>query len=129
MNRDDLIVNITFAWEGAIAHGQTGRPALFGISRRFPSLRSTIEQRLILAFVKSHRQFASLIFPQLALISPGGARAQSSIEQKGFPQIDGFCCRHLDEQKRLAEVMGAMDLLIATRNSRCSQPSRSKSAD
>ncbi len=108
VNRDDLIVNITFAWEGAIALVKPEDERCL-VSHRFPTYEVDRE-KVDPAFVKyivNRKPF----FSQLALISPGGAGRNRVLNKKDFLRLT-VSLPPLGEQKRLAEVMGAMDLLI-----------------
>lgn len=105
---NDLIVNITFAWEGAIALVKPGDEHCL-VSHRFPTYEIDSE-RADPGFVK-HIVNCKPFFSQLALISPGGAGRNRVLNKKDFLKL-AVSLPPLGEQKRLAQVMGAMDLLI-----------------
>lgn len=108
VNCNDLIVNITFAWEGAIALVKPGDQHCL-VSHRFPTYEIDSE-KADPGFVK-HIVNCKPFFSKLALISPGGAGRNRVLNKKDFLKLV-VSLPPLGEQKRLAQVMGAMDLLI-----------------
>lgn len=105
----DLIVNITFAWEGAIA---IAKPSDHGglVSHRFPTYIFNREQVIheFFEYVIEDRRFRQT----LDLISPGGAGRNRVLSKKAFVEI-----KHrfptLQEQRKIAGFLGAVDTKIA----------------
>lgn len=109
VRENDLIVNITFAWEGAIAivpkEDDGGH-----VSHRFPTYE--FQKDLV-----SHEYFRSAIanrrfLQKLDLISPGGAGRNRVMSKPEFLKL-----RHtfptLPEQKKIAAFLGVVDAKIA----------------
>ncbi len=113
LNCGDVIVNITFAWEGAIA---TVKPEDINclVSHRFPTYRVDRE-RADPEFVK-HIINRKEFFSQLALISPGGAGRNRVLNKKDFLKLT-VPMPPLAEQKRLARILTTLDDLIANQQS------------
>jgi len=108
LNRDNLIVNITFAWEGAIAFVKPeDEPCL--VSHRFPTYEVDREKAdpHFVKYIVNCKQF----FSQLALISPGGAGRNRVLNKRDFLKLE-VSLPSLTEQKRLAQILGGIDLLI-----------------
>lgn len=116
VNRDDLIVNITFAWEGAIASVKPEDERCL-VSHRFPSyaVNHEIADPGFVKYIVNRKAF----FSQLALISPGGAGRNRVLNKKDFLKLE-VPLPPLSEQKRLAQVLGTMDLLIEKETSQLS---------
>ena len=108
VNRDYLIVNITFAWEGAIASVKPEDERCL-VSHRFPSyaVNREIADPGFVKYIVNRKAF----FSQLAFISPGGAGRNRVLNKKDFLKLE-VSLPSLSEQKRLAQVLGMMDLLI-----------------
>lgn len=104
----DLIVNITFAWEGAIA---IARPEDDGglVSHRFPTYR--FKEKLL------HREFFRYVIQQerfkhiLGLISPGGAGRNRVMSKMDFLKIT-WLFPSLAEQKKIAGFLNSIDAKI-----------------
>jgi type I restriction enzyme S subunit len=105
---NDLIVNITFAWEGAIAiakiedHGGL-------VSHRFPTYQIKNDQSSSEYFRHFIRQ--NKIKDILALISPGGAGRNRVLNKKDFLRIKLFFPCLLEQQK-IANCLTALDKKI-----------------
>lgn len=108
VKRDDIIVNITFAWEGAIAAVKAEDEHCL-VSHRFPSYEVD-RDKADPAFVK-YILNCKPFFSQLALISPGGAGRNRVLNKKDFLKLT-VSLPSLAEQKRLAITMTEMDALI-----------------
>jgi len=103
--KDDLIVNITFAWEGAIALvGPDGDGAL--VSHRFPTYIFDTSKMLPEYF--KHLMVTDRFFYQLDLISPGGAGRNRVMNKGDFLKIL-VTIPGVEEQKKIAGVLGGMD--------------------
>jgi len=103
--KDDLIVNITFAWEGAIAMvGPDGDGAL--VSHRFPTYVFDTSKMLPEYF--KHLMVTDRFFYELDLISPGGAGRNRVMNKGDFLKIT-VTIPSIEEQKKIAGVLGGMD--------------------
>lgn len=97
----DLIVNITFAWEQAIAIATTRDDGALA-SHRFPTY--------IFQKGKGNRDFFKFFIVQskmkkaLELISPGGAGRNRVMNKKDFIKLE-FLFPEFEEQTRIAEVL------------------------
>ena len=110
--KDDLIVNITFAWEGAIALvGPDGDGAL--VSHRFPTYVFDTSKMLPEYF--KHLMVTTRFFYELDLISPGGAGRNRVMNKGDFLKI-AVTVPDIEEQKKIAGVLGGMDEQIALLN-------------
>lgn len=116
VKENDLIVNITFAWEGAIAiAGASDDGAL--VSHRFP----TYEFNTGLAIPEYFRHVIvqKWFVERLGLISPGGAGRNRVLSKKDFGKLE-VLMPSVEEQCRIATVLDTCDkeieLLIKQRN-------------
>lgn len=104
----DLIVNITFAWEGAIAIVKKEDEGGL-VSHRFPTYVFKSDQT-------THEYFKHIIQEKrfkymLDLISPGGAGRNRVLSKKEFLKLKwDFPC--VQEQKKIASFLGALDRKI-----------------
>ena len=108
VKREDLIVNITFAWEGAIAiAGSSDDGAL--VSHRFPTYTFSKDQTLpeFFKFKIVDKQFVY----KLGLISPGGAGRNRVMSKADFLKLKVFLPK-LDEQQKIADCLDSVDALI-----------------
>jgi type I restriction enzyme S subunit len=97
----DLIVNITFAWEGAIAIVPPEHDGRL-VSHRFPTYRPK-EQKVstnYLGYLITQDKFKYL----LSGISPGGAGRNRVMSKKDFLKLEVFI-PDLDEQEKIAEFL------------------------
>jgi type I restriction enzyme, S subunit len=106
---DDLIVNITFAWEGAIAIARsTDTGAL--VSHRFPTYRFK-EDEAIPEFFRYSICDKQLIY-QLGVISPGGAGRNRVLNKREFLKLTRpLPC--LPEQRKITACLASLDERIA----------------
>ncbi len=110
--KDYLIVNITFAWEGAIALvGPDGDGAL--VSHRFPTY--VFDTSKMLPDYFKHLMVTDRFFYELDLISPGGAGRNRVMNKGDFLKIT-VTVPDIEEQKKIAGVLGGMDEQIALLN-------------
>lgn len=109
VKENDLIVNITFAWEGAVAIvGKEDENGL--VSHRFPTYEFNKTKITI--------DFFRFLYPtsrfknELELISPGGAGRNRVLKKGDFLKI-GFLFPTLSEQTRIASFFTVLDKKIA----------------
>jgi len=103
--KDDLIVNITFAWEGAIAMvGSEGDGAL--VSHRFPTYVFDTSKMLPEFF--KHLMVTERFFYELDLISPGGAGRNRVMNKGDFLKIV-VKIPGVEEQRKIAGILCALD--------------------
>jgi type I restriction enzyme S subunit len=105
VEENDLIVNITFAWEGAIAiAGKQDKGAL--VSHRFPTFIVNIDNATInyLRYVIIQPRFKYL----LGLISPGGAGRNRVLSKTDFLNLE-LKVPGVEEQTAIANVLQSAD--------------------
>jgi type I restriction enzyme S subunit len=97
----DLIVNITFAWEGAIALAKPQDEGCL-VSHRFPTftIDENIMNRDFLGYAINDERF----FYSLGIVSPGGAGRNRVLDQSDFLDIR-LSIPPLSEQKAIARVL------------------------
>lgn len=111
---NDLIVNITFAWEGAIAIAKKEDDGGL-VSHRFPTYM--FNQSLVL------REFFKYVFVQkrfrfmLEMISPGGAGRNRVMSKTDFLKLK-WRFPSLPEQQKIADFLSGIDKKIEMVNSR-----------
>lgn len=109
VNREDLIVNITFAWEGAIAiAGNSDDGAL--VSHRFPTYTFS-KYRALPEFFKYKIIDKQFVY-KLGLISPGGAGRNRVMSKTDFLKLK-VLLPSPDEQQKIAACLDSVDALIA----------------
>jgi len=110
---DDVIVNITFAWEGAIATVNPEDERCL-VSHRFPTfeINREIADPGFVKYIINRRSF----FSQLALISPGGAGRNRVLNKNDFLKLQVSLPRLL-EQRRLAKALQTLDVVIGAEES------------
>lgn len=109
VKRDDLIVSITFAWEGAIAiAGSSDDGAL--VSHRFPTYIFS-KDRTLPEFFKFKIVDKQFVY-KLGVISPGGAGRNRVMNKADFLKLKVFLPK-LDEQQKIADCLDSVDALIA----------------
>ena len=108
VKRDDLIVNITFAWEGAIAIAKPEDDGAL-VSHRFPTY--TFEKNVatpeFFQFIICTKRF----FYDLGVISPGGAGRNRVLNKNDFLKLTTLI-PEVDEQQKIAECLSTLDELI-----------------
>ncbi len=105
VKENDLIVNITFAWEGAIALVKKEDEKCF-VSHRFPTFeiqRTKAEPSFIRQLIISRRMKYDL-----SNISPGGAGRNRVLNKKDFLKMP-IWLPDLKTQKNIGEYLGALD--------------------
>lgn len=110
VKRDDLIVNITFAWEGAVALvNKSDEGAL--VSHRFPTYvfnRNVVVPEYFRYLIPAKRFTYSL-----GVVSPGGAGRNRVLDREDFLDLR-FVFPPLLEQKKIAKVLSVWDFAIET---------------
>ena len=105
---EDLIVSITFAWEGAIA---LVKPEDEGrlVSHRFPTY--TFNRKKCEAHFFKYLMLSKRFFYDLRLISPGGAGRNRVMSKKDFLKLK-VTLPPIEEQRRIAAVLQTCDAEI-----------------
>lgn len=113
VKRNDLIVNITFAWEGAIASVKAEDERCL-VSHRFPTYEvdCKLADPRFVKYILNRKAF----FSQLTLISPGGAGRNRVLNKKDFLKLV-VPLPPLNEQQRLATILEAMDQFVEKQTS------------
>jgi len=109
VQRDDLIVNITFAWEGAIAIArQTDAGAL--VSHRFPTY--TFNRNVAIPEFFRYIILDKRFIYNLGVISPGGAGRNRVLNKNDFLKLT-VSIPDIPEQQKIADCLTSIDDLIA----------------
>jgi type I restriction enzyme S subunit len=108
VHHDDLIVNITFAWEGAIAIAGKQDHGCY-VSHRFPTyvFKEKVSSSGFFRYVIINKAFVY----KLGLISPGGAGRNRVMNKKDFLQLK-VLLPDTDEQQKIADCLASLDDLI-----------------
>lgn len=114
VEENDLILNITFAWEGAIAIAENDANGAL-VSHRFPTFLFR-KDTAIPAFFR-YTILDKLFIYQLGVISPGGAGRNRVLNKKDFLKL-GMCLPAIKEQQKIADCLGSLDGLIAARSAK-----------
>ncbi|MBW9267384.1 MAG: restriction endonuclease subunit S [Candidatus Thiodiazotropha sp. (ex. Lucinisca nassula)] len=101
----DLIVNITFAWEGAVAIVPEEHDGLL-VSHRFPTFRVRPTD-IDLDFLR-YVIVQPLFKHHLVIISPGGAGRNRVLNKKDFLKLE-LRVPELEEQKRIGKILSVAD--------------------
>ena len=123
VKENDLILNITFAWEHAVALADKDDDGLL-VSHRFPTYVFREGQNPI--FYKSiaiQKRFKEM----LGLISPGGAGRNRVMSKKDFLRLP---CNipSSKEQQKIAEILIQCDKVIELKQKRIDEEKRKKQA-
>ena len=105
----DLIVNITFAWEGAIAIAQSEDAGAL-VSHRFPTYQFDLNA-VLTDFFRYPILDKQFIY-NLGVISPGGAGRNRVLNKTDFLRIE-LALPEVAEQQKIADCLGSLDDLIA----------------
>ncbi len=107
---NDLIVNITFAWEGAIAIAtKLDHGAL--VSHRFPTY--AFQTKIALPDFLKYKILDKQFVYELGVISPGGGGRNRVLDRKEFEKLI-VCLPSILEQQTIADCLFSADELIAT---------------
>jgi type I restriction enzyme S subunit len=109
VKENDLIVNITFAWEGAIAIAKSEDDGAL-VSHRFPTFNFNSSTGLVNYF--RHLILQPRFRYLLELISPGGAGRNRVLSKKDFLKLE-VTVPIVEEQTAIAKVLEAADKEIA----------------
>jgi type I restriction enzyme S subunit len=105
VRENDLIVNITFAWEGAIAIAKADDTGAL-VSHRFPTYEFNTELAIPEYF--RHVIVQKWFVERLGLISPGGAGRNRVMSKREFGKLE-VLMPSVEEQCRIAKVLNACD--------------------
>lgn len=104
----DLIVSITFAWEGAIAIvGDDEDGAL--VSHRFPTY--TFDENIVVSDYFKYLMLSKKFFYKLGLISPGGAGRNRVMSKKDFLKLK-VLVPPMPEQRKIVKIFSTWDEAI-----------------
>lgn len=105
VKENDLIVNITFAWEGAIAIVKKADEGAL-VSHRFPIY--TFNRKIAVPEYFRHVIQTRRFVHELGLVSPGGAGRNRVMSKTDFLNIV-VSIPSVDEQKKIAVVLNGID--------------------
>lgn len=105
VKKDDLIVNITFAWEGAIAITKKEDEGLL-VSHRFPTY--VFKQNVAASEYFKQVILTKYVVHKLGIISPGGAGRNRVLSKRNFLRLQ-LKIPSIKEQQKIASVLGAAD--------------------
>jgi type I restriction enzyme S subunit len=104
IKQDDIIVNITFAWEGAIAIAQENDEGGL-VSHRFPTYRA--KENVALSFLKQIFLTKRFVW-NLGLISPGGAGRNRVLSKTDFLKLKVRIPSKVVQQK-IGKILSSVD--------------------
>ncbi|MEA5008711.1 restriction endonuclease subunit S [Clostridium tyrobutyricum] len=107
VRENDLIVNITFAWEHAIAVATKEDDGLL-VSHRFPTYTINNSDVGFIKYVVSQENFRR----KMELISPGGAGRNRVLDKKSFLNIQVIAPIKIEEQHQIGVFFQRLDHLI-----------------
>ncbi|WP_050582034.1 restriction endonuclease subunit S [Vibrio harveyi] len=108
VREDDLVLSITFAWEGAIAVASKQDEGGL-VSHRFPTY--TFDKQQVIP------EFFKYVVPSLRLkyllgnISPGGAGRNRVLSKKDFIKLT-WCVPSVKEQQKISKFLQSIDIKI-----------------
>ena len=105
VKEDDLIVNITFAWEGAIAIVKKSDEGAL-VSHRFPTY--TFNRKIAIPEYFRHAIQTKRFVHELGLVSPGGAGRNRVMSKTDFLNIV-VSVPSIAEQQKIAAVLNGID--------------------
>jgi type I restriction enzyme S subunit len=105
IKKDDLIVNITFAWEGAVTIVPTEADGAL-VSHRFPTFRVR-ESEAALSFLRHYIRTQRFVF-DCGLASPGGAGRNRVLSKSSFLEIE-LSVPSTAEQQEIGSVLDDAD--------------------
>ncbi|MDY8049453.1 restriction endonuclease subunit S [Paenibacillus polymyxa] len=107
VRENDLIVNITFAWEHAIAIANKEDDGLL-VSHRFPTYTMSNSDIGFMKYIVSQENFRR----KMEFISPGGAGRNRVLSKKDFLNIEIVAPSEIHEQERIGVFFKNLDYLI-----------------
>ena len=122
VKKDDFIVNITFAWEHAIAVADEFDEGKL-VSHRFPTYVFDNNLPLYYKYVFSQEMFRK----KLELISPGGAGRNRVLNKTDFLNL-GIYRPSLEEQQKITEILSTQDELISLQERKVEELKKLKKA-
>lgn len=108
VKKNDLIVNITFAWEHAIAVAKKDDDGLL-VSHRFPTFLIDKSDVNFIHYVVSQESFRR----KMDLISPGGAGRNRVLNKKDFINLTIVVPKTIEEQERIGNFLKKLDNALA----------------
>ena len=105
VKENDLIVNITFAWEGAIAIVKKIDEGVL-VSHRFPTY--TFNREIVIPEYFRYVIQTKKLVHALGLVSPGGAGRNRVLSKKDFLNIV-VSIPSVDEQQKIATLLNGVD--------------------
>lgn len=114
VRRDDLIVNITFAWEGALAIAKSIDDGAL-VSHRFPTY--TVNREIAIPEFIRHIILSREFIYNLGIISPGGAGRNRVLNKGDFLELP-IRLPSIDEQRHIAGCLSPVNDLIAAQISK-----------
>ncbi|MDX9963266.1 restriction endonuclease subunit S [Desulfobacter postgatei] len=109
VSEDDLVVSITFAWEGALAIAQRSDCGAL-VSHRFPTY--TFQSNTAISSFFRYIILDNFFIYNLGVISPGGAGRNRVLNKKDFLKLSVFL-PEITEQQKIADCLSSLDELIA----------------
>jgi type I restriction enzyme S subunit len=104
IEKDDIIVNITFAWEGAIAIANGGDEGGL-VSHRFPTFR--VKENADLSFLRQLFLTKRFVW-DMGLISPGGAGRNRVLSKTDFLDLKVYAPPKRAQQK-IGQILSSAD--------------------
>ena len=107
VKENDLIVNITFAWEHAIAVANKEDDGLL-VSHRFPTFLIDKSDINFIRYTVTKESFRR----KMELISPGGAGRNRVLNKKDFINLKVFVPKDIEEQRKIGKLFKQLDETI-----------------
>lgn len=108
VKKNDLIVNITFAWEGAVALVKESDEGAL-VSHRFPTY--VFDRNIVIPEYFQYLIPSKRFVSELGIISPGGAGRNRVLDSKDFMHLQ-FVIPLIPEQKKIVEILSTWDRAI-----------------
>ena len=108
VKENDLIVNITFAWEHAIAVASERDDGLL-VSHRFPTFVIDKSDINFIRYTVIQEDFRR----KMELISPGGAGRNRVLNKKDFVKLKLSVPNEIEEQQKIGDFFKQLDDIIA----------------